>query len=121
MLFDFLVEMLREVLYADSLHKLEDLIVLLKISFEDIILEEAKLLKTIWENHKADTILHTLKPIPAINVSIDPVHFSIPLSHVIFVFSFEDITALPIEFTIAVFLISPVLALKLVANSLDWR
>jgi len=64
--------------------------------------------------------LDALKPITAINVTIDPKHLSITLSQVVFVLTLVDIPALPIEFAIAVFLVPAILTLELVANPFNW-
>jgi hypothetical protein len=96
------------------------LLILLKVGFEDIVLEESKFLKAIWENHKADSVLDTLEPVSSIDITIYPVHLAIALSQVIFVFAFEDIATLPVKLSVAVFLVSPVFTLELIANSLNW-
>jgi hypothetical protein len=72
--------MLREILDTKLFNKLKDLVIVFKVRFENVILEEAQLLKAIRENHKADPILNTLKPITSIDVAIYPMHFTISLS-----------------------------------------
>jgi hypothetical protein len=82
-------------------------------------LEKAELLEAIWEYHKSNSILNTCEPEPSIDVSVNPMHLTISLAKVFLVISFIDISTLPIELSIAVFLVSAVLALKLIAYSLS--
>ena len=112
--------MLWEIFNAKTLNELKDLIIFFEISFKDIVLEESKFLETIRENHEPNAVLYALKPKSAVDVPIDPIHLSVTLSQVISVLTFVDIAALPIEFTVVVFLVSPVLTLKLVANPFYW-
>jgi hypothetical protein len=108
-----------EIFYTKTLYKLKDLLIFFEVGFKDIILEESKFLEAIWENHETYAILYALEPVTAIDVPVDPEHFSIALPEVIFVLSLVDVAALPVEFSIAVFHISAVLTLKLIANSFD--
>jgi hypothetical protein len=45
-------------------------------------------------------------PLPLIDASICPPHFSIPISFILFIFSLVDVSAGPIEDAVAMFLIN---------------
>jgi hypothetical protein len=42
-----------------ALNELKDLIILLKIGFKDVVLEETELFEPIWKDHKAYSILNS--------------------------------------------------------------
>lgn len=94
------------------------MIVALQIRLKDVILEKAKLLKAIWEDHEPNPILDALKPESSIDVAVNPVHFTITLTKVLLIISFKDVPTFPVELSIAVFLVPAVLTLELIANSL---
>jgi len=117
MLFDFLIERLGDLCDIKSIKEFNDLIVFFYVGLEDVILEESKLLEAIWENHEADAVLHTLKPITAIYEAIDPVHLTIALAFIVFKGALIGISALPEELAIAVLLVSLIFTFEAILDA----
>jgi hypothetical protein len=59
-------------------------------------------------------VLNASTPLSLINASICPLHFSIAISFIVFIFTLVDITTGPSEDTIALFLVLTIIAFVLV-------
>jgi len=102
---------------AHIAHPLQFLLFLadLHLHLEDVILEVAFLLRTVWENHLAVSVLNAFLPFALITATIGPVHLSIPVSLVFLVLSFVDVATSPLEYTVPVLLVSQIVTFVAIA------
>ena len=87
----------------------------LYFDFVYIVFKVTFFLRPIWEYHFTISMLDAPDPLTLVTASICPVHLSIPVSFIVFIFSFVDITASPLEYPVAVLFVSVVVTLVAVA------
>jgi len=85
------------------------------LNFINIVLKVPFLLLAVWENHASVAMLDSSYPLTLITGAICPIHFTISISLVILVLSFESVATSPLELAKTAFLIVNVIAFVRVA------
>ena len=87
----------------------------LYFDFVYIVFKVTFLLRPIREYHFTVSMLDASDPFTLVTASICPVHLSIPVSFIVFIFSFVNITTSPLEYPVAVLFVSVVVTFVAVA------
>ena len=78
----------------------------LNLNLEDVVLEISLLLGAIREDHLSISVLNASDPFSLVTATVGPIHFTVAIPLVFFVLAFVNVSAGPLEHSIAVFSIS---------------
>ena len=85
-------------------------------SYELIVFEVALFRLSIRKHHFPYPVLNTILPLPFINRAVYPVHFSVAVSLIVFIVSFEVVSTRPLKDSKTIFLVKLVLPFVAVSN-----
>ena len=87
------------------------------LTFENVVFKVPVFDPTIREVHYTFSVLDTLLPLSYVLGAVGPVHFSLSLSFIVDIVSYIDISTLPCEIAVTIFLIKHVHSFKSVTVS----